>query len=153
MHIPDASDLDALVHTRDCLCANLRKASRAVSRFYDAMIRDTGLQRTQFTLLAHVAQASGRPLGDLADLLVMDRTTLTRNLKPLRDSGWVRLVPGSDARVRQVEITRAGHGKLREALPHWIQAQEALTGALGGSDAAEGLLQSLRRVVQRLEEA
>jgi len=152
MHTFTAADPERLASTRDCLCANLRKASRAVSRLYDGAIRETGLQRTQFTLLSHVVQASGRPLGDLADLLGMDRTTLTRGLKPLQDAGWVRVEPGADARVRRVETTSAGRAKVAEALPHWARAQKALVEALGGPDAADRLVESLRRVARRAED-
>ncbi len=74
-----------------CTCANLRKAARAVTQVYDQALRPTGLKATQFTMLATLSNRGDLPLSRLAEALVMDRTTLTRNLKPLVGKGLVRI--------------------------------------------------------------
>ena len=77
-----------------CACANLRKATRAVTQVYDAALRPSGLKATQFTLLATLATLGDPPLTRLAEAMVKDRTTLTRNLKPLIAKGSVRVAEG-----------------------------------------------------------
>ena len=93
---------------RICAHANLRKAMRVVSQAYDAALRPTGLKATQFTLLAVLARRSDMPLTKLSRILVMDRTTLTRNLKPLQAKGWLEIGREKDERIRLIAITGAG---------------------------------------------
>lgn len=114
-----------------CACFNLRRASRAVTQFYDEALRPTGLRITQFTLLTALRVRSPLSVHELADRLGMDRTTLTRNLKPLERSGWVEIKSGADKRVRQISITPAGHKVLAKAYPHWRQAQAQVVEAFG----------------------
>ena len=114
-----------------CACFNLRRASRAVTQYYDEALRPAGLRATQFTLLTALRVRSSISVNDLADRLGMDRTTLTRNLKPLERSGWVEIQAGADKRVREVSITPAGHKILAEAYPHWRRAQESIVDERG----------------------
>ena len=116
-----------------CGCGNLRRASRAVTQFYDAKLQPSGLKATQFNLLVAAARVGRVPIGRLAALLVMDRTTLTRNLRPLAAQGLLRIEPGSDRRSREIEITAQGRRRLARALPLWDQAQTHLVTALGES--------------------
>ena len=125
-----------------CAAMNLRQASRAVSQLYDQIIRSTGLRGTQFSLLVAVYLAGPAPVTRLAELLVMDRTTLTRNLKPLEKQGLVKVKPGEDQRVRLVSLTDQGEDVLIEALPLWEEAQARVVNELGQERFAH-LLQEL----------
>jgi DNA-binding MarR family transcriptional regulator len=114
-----------------CTCANLRKAARVVTQAYDAALQPDGLKATQFTLLAVLAKRGDAPLTRLADALVMDRTTLTRNLKPLIRKGLIRIENEQDRRVRKVSLTEAGRRVVEDARPRWEQAQSRIVEGLG----------------------
>ena len=114
-----------------CTCANLRKAARVVTQAYDAALQPAGLKATQFTLLATLAKRGDAPLTRLADALVMDRTTLTRNLKPLIRKGLIRIEHEEDQRVRKVSLTEAGRRVHEDARPQWEQAQSRIVEGLG----------------------
>lgn len=118
---------------RKCACFNLRKAARAVTQLYDDALRPTGLRATQFSLLTVIWAFGKASISQLAEEAVMDRTTLTRNLDLLEREGLVRIRAGEDARVREVELTRAAHAKLAEALPYWERAQAEMTKKLGAN--------------------
>lgn len=126
----DNSTLD-LSRCADCTCFNLRKASRAITGFYDEMLKPSGLRATQFTLLVVIHNAGDATINTLAKKLVMDRTTLTRNLKPLEKTGLIETSPGVDRRTRSVALSERGREKLRTSLPLWERAQDRLTGAFG----------------------
>lgn len=121
----------ALGQATQCACFSLRKAARAVTQRYDDALRPAGLRSTQFSLLALLRLAGPVPMTRLAQEAVMDRTTLARNLEVLQRGGLVRVLPGEDARVREVQITRTGIRKLEEAFPHWQRAQRSMARSLG----------------------
>src|SRR5262249_57889735 len=106
-----------------CLGTARREASRAVSRLYDEELRGAGLRTTQYSLLRVVARAGQVRQGDLSGLASLDETTLTRNLRPLVDAGWVAVRSGDDRREKLVTLTQAGTAKLAEALPALERAQ------------------------------
>src|SRR6516225_8667550 len=85
-----------------CLCSALRQASRAVSRLYDDELRRVGLRTTQYSLLRRLSHAGEVRQRDLGGLTSLDETTLTRNLRPLIDAGWVAISPGEDRRAKLV---------------------------------------------------
>ncbi|OWY64609.1 MarR family transcriptional regulator [cyanobacterium TDX16] len=114
-----------------CTCFNLRKATRVVTQFFDEQLKPSGLLITQFTILVAIAQISSGTINDLADRLVMDRTTLTRNLKPLQREGFVTIQLGEDRRIRIVSLTAKGRDTLATALPLWEQAQTSVIDGLG----------------------
>lgn len=116
-----------------CTCFNLRKASRAITQLFDEKLQPSGLLITQFTILVAVSVAGSGTMNDLADGLGMDRTTLTRNLKPLEKQGLITIVPGSDQRVRLVSLTDRGRAALVKALPLWESAQACVIEGLGES--------------------
>jgi len=136
---------------RDCACFNLRKAARAVTQLYEEVLAPSGVLATQFSILVALAVADGAPLSRVAEGLVMDRTTLTRNLRPLARRGWVRIEVGEDRRARTLGLTRSGHAALERALPLWQQAQTRLQEQLGGARWARMRtdLQSLVTTVQK----
>ena len=111
---------------RACACSALRRASRAVTLHYEAHFRGQELRATQFTILATLNQTGPIALTRLAEQLGLDRTTLTRNLRPLARKGFVTEAPQADRRVKQVAITPAGAAAAREALPAWHKAQDSV---------------------------
>ena len=127
---PKAQNLDPGV-VPNCTCFNLRKASRVVTQYFDEALKPSGLLITQFTLLAAVATANTGTINELAEVMVMDRTTLTRNLKPLAREGWITIDPGQDQRTRVVSLTATGKAVLAAAQPLWQQAQQHIVAALG----------------------
>ena len=114
-----------------CTNFKLRQLLRRVGSHYDAEMARCGLKTTQYSLLSHVLKLGPIRPGDLAVAMKMDASTLTRNLRPLVDAGWVTLEAGADARSRLVHITDAGRDKRAEAQRHWKAAQLALNDALG----------------------
>jgi DNA-binding MarR family transcriptional regulator len=129
-----------------CACFNLRKATRAVTQLYDERLREAGLRTTQLSLLT-VIQLQGKvTVSELAERAVTDRTTLTRNLQLMSKRGWIRIQPGQDRRVREVELTPRGLAMMEKALPLWERAQAEVTGALGGK-RFERLLSDLSATV------
>ena len=116
---------------RECVCLNLRKATRTLTQFYDNMLRPAGIRSTQLPLLVNLAMAPSLTLSHLAEMVVIDQTTLSRNLKPLIDKGLIEIRPGKDRRVREVRITKNGKAMIRRAKPLWDDAQAKIAEDLG----------------------
>ena len=114
-----------------CMCASFRRTARALTRHYDRALRPLGLRATQFTALQALARAGALSQRHLGRLLVMDSTTLTRNLGVLRRRGWVARRRGRDRREWRLSLTPAGEARLRRALPRWERVQERLRRRLG----------------------
>jgi DNA-binding MarR family transcriptional regulator len=106
-----------------CACFNLRKATRAVTQYYDRNLEPAGIRATQFTLLVTLACSTARTLTEMAEGLVMDRTTLTRNLKPIELSGLIHLVQTLDKRTKAYALTELGRKVLAQSIPLWEIAQ------------------------------
>jgi DNA-binding MarR family transcriptional regulator len=106
-----------------CTCARLRRLTRRMTALYDRELAPTGLRLTQYSLLATLRREGkngGVAVSDLAAAMDMDRTTLTRNLRPLLDQGLVELgADPADARVRRALITTKGKRRLSHAMPYW----------------------------------
>ena len=113
-----------------CLCNALRQASRAVSRLYDEELRGVGLRTTQYSLLRYLRHCAEVRQRDLGAKTSLDETTLTRNLRPLIDAGWVSIEAGEDRREKFVSLTAAGATKLTQARPAWERAQERMRARL-----------------------
>lgn len=105
-------------------------AARAVTRAYDRALRPSGLRSTQFTILVAASIAEGIPLHRLADILGLERTTLTRNLAAIEREGLIH-VASVDGRTRSVRLTSDGAERLKQALPLWDQAQQTLRNKVG----------------------
>jgi DNA-binding MarR family transcriptional regulator len=114
-----------------CACFTLRKASRAVTQYYDAALQPCNLKVTQFTLLVALMLAGPVPVGILAEQLVMDRTTLTRNIELLIRDGLAEIVPGKDKRTKLLQSTERGRVTLAKAIPLWEEAQSSIVTRLG----------------------
>jgi DNA-binding MarR family transcriptional regulator len=113
-----------------CTCFKLRKLTRTMSRLYDQHLAAAGLRTTQYSVLANAAREA-LPVAELAERLGIERTTLTRNLKPLIEAGWIVLAAGADSRQRIVTITAAGRATLEAAYPYWRAAQTAFEHLVG----------------------
>jgi DNA-binding MarR family transcriptional regulator len=113
-----------------CVCQKIRMAARAVTRAYDRALRPCGLRSTQFTILIAASVAGGIPLRRLADILGLERTTLSRNLAAIEREGLIEVV-SADGRTRNVLLSPAGAARLKVALPLWDQAQQTLRSKLG----------------------
>ncbi|MFQ5602202.1 MAG: MarR family winged helix-turn-helix transcriptional regulator [bacterium] len=133
----------------ECACFNLRKTARAVTQFYDSCLKSSGLRGTQFTLLSVIAGNKRITISKLAHKLVMERTTLTRNLRPLARQGLVEIIPGNDKRTRFVELTPKGRNTLLNALPFWQKAQKKIQKDLGKTQF-QSLLQNLSNTLERI---
>lgn len=144
-------EADAPTHRRDpaaviasgCLCFRARRVSRVLTRLYEEALRDLDLQATQLTLLSAITLMSRREegpgsMGELAEVLSLDPTTVSRNVRLMRDDGLARLERSPrDGRVRLVLPTDEGERALAEALPRWQEAQRTVGEALGPDAAAE----------------
>lgn len=131
--VPPPVDSDRVV---GCTCFQVRRLARRITQFYDRSLAPCGLRVTQFTLLTRVLR---RPMAmrAMADALDMDRTTLTRNLKPLLDAHLVELeATDEDARIRMVRLTAAGRTRHAEALRLWRRAQDDLNASWGAPRVA-----------------
>src|SRR5262245_51551132 len=125
---------------RECAALRIREPSRILTRVYDAALRPVGLQSSQLSVLVAVAMfgENGANVGPLAKRLVMDRTTMSRNIQPLEKAGLVRVSRSpEDARARIVTLTRAGERTIETAYPLWEAAQQQVTKLLGAAKLAE----------------
>jgi DNA-binding MarR family transcriptional regulator len=126
----NARKLD-LTGTGSCGSFNLRRTARAVTRFYDLAFQDCGIRSTQFTILIGIAKSQPTSIGSLADLLIIDRTTLTRSLRLLKKEGLISISDRSTMRQRFLTLTPQGEQVLERSLPAWRKAQERFVQALG----------------------
>lgn len=117
---------------KDCACRNLRMTTRVTTLYYDKAFQPIELKSTQFALLADIASRESSTIGQLSEILLMDQTTVTRNIEVLRKSGFIEVRPAEDdARKRCIAITESGRAKLREAVPLWQEAQNKIVEAIG----------------------
>lgn len=141
---------ETTIHVRDtCLCLHAQRAARALARHFDEALRPTGLTNQQFSLLMALNRPEPPSMAPVADLLSMDRTTLTAALKSLERRRLVRIEPSpTDQRSRLLVLTDAGAETLAAAVPIWQDTHAAIDGRLGGFDleplrAALALLASI----------
>ena len=114
-----------------CLCINLRRAARGVSRYYDGALDGFGINVAQYSLLCNLQRLDQPSISSLAEAMGLDRSTLGRNLRVLEGEGLVRMDEGEDQRNRIVQLTDTGHERLAAALPAWEAAQQRLIDKLG----------------------
>ena len=131
-----------------CACFNIRKTARAITNLYDAVLQPTGLRATHGILLMAIAMVGKPTISRLAGAMVMDRTTVARELKPLEDQGLIRITPGGDRRTRQVQLTEAGYAKRREVVPLWQAAQSKIIAEGLGHERWSRLYDELQEVVR-----
>ena len=133
----------------DCLCGNMRMASRALTQLYDSYLAPSGLTSGQLPVLWSVIAAEPLSLGEIADWLVMDKTTVSRNVATLAEMGLVELRPGPDARVKLASSTPKGRKAFSSAMPRWKAAQDCVEKRIGRetfSQAVAGARKLARKV-------
>ena len=129
-----------------CNCLAIRQAARHVSQFYDQCMAQTGLRTSQFSILARLRRIGPMTINVLARDLVMDRTTLGRNIRPLDREGLIEITPGSsDRRSKELHLTEAGADRLRAGLARWAEAQARFEAVFGAERASE-----LRRLMHEV---
>jgi DNA-binding MarR family transcriptional regulator len=135
------------LHVRDhCLCLHVQRAARRLARLFDEALRPVGLTNQQFSLLMSLNRPEPPTIGPVAELLGMNRTTLTAALKPLERRGLVDIAPGKeDRRSRRLAITKEGIALLAAAMPIWRRVHETLDERLAQNGTAE-----LRQLLQCL---
>jgi DNA-binding MarR family transcriptional regulator len=114
-----------------CMCASLRRASRTITQLYEQAVSPAGLTANQFTILQTLSLAGEVTQGELARILAMDSTTLTRTLAVMSRSGWLTKRRGKDRREWRMRPSAAGKTLFKQALPHWEKAQTLLRRQLG----------------------
>jgi DNA-binding MarR family transcriptional regulator len=126
-----------LPRLEECTCLAVRQAARHVTQFYDQHLAPAGLRTTQFSILAKLKRQGPMTINVLADELVMDRTTLGRNILPLEREGLISIAPGrTDRRSKELRLTDVGVERLRAAREGWKKAQEEFAAAFGDERAA-----------------
>jgi DNA-binding MarR family transcriptional regulator len=121
-----------------CACLAVRQAARHITQFYDQFLAPVGLRATQFSVLARLRQLEPTTINALANELMMDRTTLGRNILPLQRAGLIAVVKGSaDRRSKELRLTDAGLARLRQARKGWTEAQTRFEKAFGGERTVE----------------
>ena len=139
--------MSASSNLQDCNCLAIRQAARHVSQFYDQLFAPTGLRATQFAILSRLRRDGPMTINALAAALVMDRTTLGRNILPLQRDGLIEIVASTaDRRRRELCLSAAGVDRLALAIERWRVAQTRFD-AVFGSERAAALRDLLREVV------
>lgn len=129
-----------------CNCLAARQATRYLTAAYDQALSPVGLRATQFSILYKLAKHGPLLIGQLAEIIAMDRTTLSSNLKPLERDGLLEVRMGKDRRAREVHITGAGLTLFHKAFPLWEAVQEQFENSYGAQKAAS-LRKALRSVL------
>jgi len=129
-----------------CNCLALRQAARHATQLYDRHLAAAGLKTSQYSILAKLLRLGPQSIGALAEMMVMDRTTTTRAVRPLARDKLVAIAPGEDERTRMVRLTPAGETRAKAAAAAWRAAQKEFDAGYG-SAAAEKLRHDLARVV------
>jgi DNA-binding MarR family transcriptional regulator len=124
-------DSELLQNLDHCICANLRRASRVITQAYDDAFRSLGLRATQIIILINANKSPSVTVNALSSQLSMDRTTLTRNLKPLEKSSFIQVGMGKDRRAKAITLTPKGKAVLAKAFPLWKKTQSIFVGSLG----------------------
>src|SRR5260221_10806675 len=131
-----SSDNDTVA--RECNCLAIRQAARHVTQFYDQLLSPSGLRATQFAILGRLSRSGPMTINELAAALVMDRTTLGRNLLPLERDGLIEIGPGaSDRRRREARLSSAGAARLAAARRSWAEAQTRFDEVFGAERATD----------------
>src|SRR6202171_6071350 len=128
-----------------CMCGNFRRTSRALTQLYETALRPLGLSATQLTILQVLTRAGEVSQGQLAEMLAMDSTSLTRTLAIMRRRSWIAERRGKDRRERRLRLSGTGEAQLKRALPVWEKVQSRLRRQLG-DQALNDLLQLTRQV-------
>ena len=138
MKQPSEPDVTDYMACASCFCLASRQAARRITRLYDSRMQPSGIRATQFTILSQLMLRGEMPIGKLASILGMERTTLTRNLTLLEQQKWISIKAGDDPRSRMIGITAQGRGMVRRGFPYSSKAQ-AQVGKMLGADGQAAL--------------
>jgi DNA-binding MarR family transcriptional regulator len=131
-----------------CVCSQVRRLARKLSSLYDTLLSPEDLTITQYSLLVNIERAGQLSHLVLAEKVGMERTTLTRNLRPLTRAKWVAAATGKDRRQHLLQLTAAGRRKLVRSLPLWEEAQRQFLSQIGSES-----MQELRALLASSESA
>src|SRR5260221_14109892 len=137
---------DTESRTEACNCLAIREAARHITQFYDRFLAPAGLRTTQFSILAKLRRLGPMTINALAAEMVMDRTTLGRNILPLERDGLIAVQQGSrDRRSKELRVTEAGEARFRAGMKGWVKAQQQFEAAFGAERTADmrALLQAV----------
>ncbi len=123
---------DSTLPVLPCMCATLRRASRALTQVYEDALRPIGLRATQFTVLQALSLTGEVTQGEIGRILALDSTTLTRTLKIMVRQGWIAKRRGKDRREWRLRLSKGGEAQLRRGTRYWEKAQAQVRGKLGG---------------------
>src|SRR4051795_13325256 len=127
---PPDSTIEGIAQS--CVAARLRLLNRVVTNLYDDALRPLGLKVSQLNVLIVTAQLGLARPAQVCEMLQLDASTLSRNVKPLQAHGWLEVVPDEDARTQPLRLTAQGRQLIEKAVPAWEQAQRQATELLGG---------------------
>jgi DNA-binding MarR family transcriptional regulator len=137
---------EVTISTETCNCFAVRSAARHVTQFYDEFLAPVGLRTTQFSILSKLKRKGPLTINALAKDMVMDRSTLTRNIQPLERDGLIAVgVAAADRRAKELRITAAGQKRLQAGFKAWTSAQERFESSFGSKQSAD--LRALLRAV------
>lgn len=120
--------------TSPCVCTTIRKANRALFRFYEQSMAEAELSVVQFAILRSLERNGAMPLSRIADEQAMERTSLYRTIAPLLETGAIRLRDADRGKAKIATLTRSGIRLIRRSLPYWQAAQQAVVTQLGEED-------------------
>src|ERR1700730_16921003 len=130
---------------RECVAFRVRKLNRMVTAIYDSALASAGLKTSQYSVLVAVANREKARPAELAKLLQMDESTLSRNVERMCAKGWLRLEPDADRRSHLIEVTDKGQALIRKCLPAWQRAPTEVSQRLG-ADSVAALKSALRKL-------
>ncbi|MDV6378894.1 MarR family winged helix-turn-helix transcriptional regulator [Sporosarcina sp. GW1-11] len=129
----DQNQADHIIQV--CACANLRTVTGSLTQLYNKLLKPTGLKITQYYMLGNIYTSPNLSISKLGEIMLLDQTTVTRNLNILKDSGYVKVKRAEyDSRTKVVTITELGYEKLNHATPIWMQVQEQIEGSIGNEE-------------------
>jgi DNA-binding MarR family transcriptional regulator len=143
----DVMAKESLTDPANCNCLAVRQAARYITQFYDQYLAPAGLRTTQYAILAKLYRQGPMSINTLAAQLVMDRTTLGRNIRPLERDGLMEIGPDpADRRSKILHLTKTGLTRYERAQKGWVEAQKRFEDTYGGKEASD-LRQRLRAVI------
>ncbi len=123
---------DSTLPVLPCMCATLRRASRALTQVYEEALRPIGLRATQFTVLQALSLTGEVTQGEIGRILALDSTTLTRTLEIMVRRGWIAKRRGKDRREWRLRLSKGGEVQLKRGTQYWDKAQAQVRSKLGG---------------------
>ncbi len=147
-----AQTMNERVRQFACACANVRRASRVITQFYDSVFQAGGQSIAQFGLLHALSLSKIATQAKLGTILSIDPTTLSRTLRPLLRQKFIERIPGTDRREQYLQLTELGRKQLKKTLPHWLRAQDRLRKSLGDKNWNQ-MQKLLTRAVEATQKA